>query len=321
MSALWRPDRRAVLLAPLAGAACSALPQAQPPDEVFRNIETPSESVHSGVSSEDGERRLTVRLCRYPALGLAWLWVHARTPKGFYSYVEHLAPCSRDETPETGDRAVYADSANNLVFERLGPVSAPRSASVRGATPARRTAASALGAGAHPLSFEMAFTPARLYSGLNRGRTEVFGRSRAGVTVDGERFDIEGPAQFHEQRQTTPRFTAPFAYITLWGDTAAATLLFTRNRREGYLLEGDKATDVENLRLDPPGRRRTFTAHLKDGRKLEGAAELVQAYSIPIVGQSWKGHMVRAELAGQRFSGHMNDFLSDRVPYNGQAAA
>jgi hypothetical protein len=31
--------------------------------------------------------------------------------------------------------------------------------------------------------------------------------------------------------------------------------------------------------------------------------------------------MVRAELAGQRFSGHMNDFLSDRVPYNGQAAA
>jgi hypothetical protein len=321
MNAPWRPDRRAVLLAPLAGAACSTLQGGQPADEVFRNIETPSESVHSGVASDDGERRLTVRLCRYPALGLAWLWVHAHSPRGFFSYVEHQAPCGRDATPESGDHAYYVDSARTLEFERLGPVSDPRSARVQGAVRARRATTSAFGPGAYPLSFTIAFAPARLYSGLNRGRTEVFGRSNATLTVDGQRFDIEGPAQFHEQRQTNPRFTVPFAYITLWGKDAAATLLFTQNRREGYLLEGDKATDVESLRLDPPGPHRTFTVRLRDGRVLEGAAEIVQAYSIPIVGQSWKGHMVRAELAGQRFSGHMNDFLSERVPYGGQAVS
>lgn len=45
--------------------------------------------------------------------------------------------------------------------------------------------------------------------------------------------------------------------------------------------------------------------------------EVVQAYSIPIVGQSWKGHMVRAELGGQKLMGHLNDFFSDMVPYEG----
>jgi hypothetical protein len=182
---------------------------------------------------------------------------------------------------------------------------------------AHRTATSRLGAGDHDLSFDIAFTPARLYSGLNRGRTEVFGKSRASVIVDGERFEIEGPAQFHEQRQTAPRFTRPFAYITLWGKNAASTLLVTAARRDGYVLQGDTATDVEHVRLDPPGARRTFAARLKDGRTLEGEAEVVQAYSIPIVGQSWKGHMVRAELGGQQLMGHMNDFLSDQVPYGG----
>jgi hypothetical protein len=313
----WRPTRRTALIAPLAVGACSSLPQGKPADEAFRNVATPSESVHSGVSSPDGERRLTVRLCRYPEMGLAWLWVHARTPKGFYSFVDHMAPCGRDATPEGGDRAVYADSAKTLVFQRSGDVGAPKAAAVTGAVRARKSAESKLGPGDHALSFEIAFTPARLYAGLNRGRTEVFGRTRASVTVDGERFEIEGPAQFHEQRQATARFTAPFAYITLWGETSASTLLVTANRRDGYFLEGDKATDATHVRLDPPGARRTFTVTLKDGRKIAGSGDLVQAYTIPIVGQRWQGHMVRAQLDGKPLFGHMNDFLSAQVPYGG----
>ncbi|HVY87495.1 MAG TPA: hypothetical protein VG942_01410, partial [Hyphomonadaceae bacterium] len=159
--------------------------------------------------------------------------------------------------------------------------------------------------------------PKHLYAGLNQGRTEVFGHSRASVTVDGERFEIEGPAQFHEQRQTTPRFTQAFAYLTLWGEEVSSTLLVTGPRRDGYVFEGDKPTDVTHVRLDPPGPRRTFTATLKDGRKLEGQGDLVQAYTVPIVGQRWEGHMVRARLDGKPLFGHMNDFLPDKVAYGG----
>jgi hypothetical protein len=314
---IWQPSRRTALLAPFAGAACAALPPAKPADEAFRNIATLSESVHSGVSSPDGERRLTVRLCRYPDLGLAWRWVHARTPRGFFSFIDHMTPCGRDATPDGGGKAVYADAAGTMVFQRDGLVSAPRSASIHGQVRARATTDCAFGEGAHKLSFAIAFKPARLYAGLNRGRTEVFGHSRASVTVAGERFEIEGPAQFHEQGQSTPRFTQAFAYITLWGDTSASTLLVTGPRRDGYVLEGDKATDATHVRLDPPGSHRTFTVTLKDGRKLEGEGDLVQAYTVPIVGQRWEGHMVRARLDGKPLFGHMNDFLPAQVAYGG----
>jgi hypothetical protein len=313
----WRPSRRAALLTPLAGAACAMLPTGRPADEIFRNISTPSESVHSGVCSPDGERRLTVRLCRYPELGLAWRWVHARTPRGFFSFIDHMTPCSRDATSDAGARAVYSDLGGTMVLQRDGLVTAPRAASIAGQVPARTTTDCTFGEGGHKLLFEIAFRPERLYAGLNQGRTEVFGHSRASVSVDGERFEIEGPAQFHEQRQSTPRFTQAFSYITLWGDNSASTLLITGPRREGYVFEGDKPTDVTHVRLDPPGQRRTFTARLKDGRELEGEGDLVQGYKVPIVGQRWEGHMVRARLDGKQLFGHMNDFLPDKVAYGG----
>jgi hypothetical protein len=309
--------RRLALLSPIAlGAACTSLPSGPPADDVFRNIATPSESVHSGVASLDGERRLTVRLCRYPDLGLAWIWVHARTPAGFFSHVEHLAPCGRDATPVESENVTYADAGRRIVFVRNGPVTKPAGAKVTGACKAHRSTQSRLGDGANKLEFAIDFTPARLYSGLNAGRTEVFGRSRASVTVNGERFDIEGPAQFHEQRQTNPRFTQPFAYGTLWGEDAASTLLVTANRRDGYLLEGDKAEEIETIQLGHPGQRRALSLHLAGGRTLEGAATLVQAYTIPIVGNVWRGHMIQAELGGRSYFGHINDYLSDAVPYS-----
>ena len=310
--------RRAALLSSLAASACATTGESEPADAQFRNLATPSESVHSGVASEDGERRLTVRLCRYPELGLAWVWVHARTPEGFFSYVDHLAPCGRDATPTDGEVASYADQARTLVFERRGAVDKPTGASVNGKVHARKSTTSKFGVGSHSVEVAIAFAPARLYSGLNAGRTEVFGRSKATVTVDGKRVDIEGPAQFHEQRQSTPRFTQPFCYMTLWGADAATTMLIAPNRRDGYLLEGVKPTEVETVSVDPPAERRALRVKLADGRNLEGEASVVQAYTIPLVGNTWRGHMVKVELGGRKFMGHMNDYIiGNGVPYSG----
>jgi len=316
----WRPTRRIAMFAPLAAAACANPPATTTSrklaDEIFRDIATTSESVHSGICSPDGERRVTVRLCRYPDLGLAWVWMHARTPKGFYSYIDHMAACGRDPTPIEDDVATYADALRTIVFDRLGAVSKPTAAHIRGGARARKAADSSFGPGDHKLDVSIDFTPARLFSGLNAGRTEVFGHSRAVVTVDGDRFEIEGPAQFHEQRQKTPRFTVPFSYLTLWGEQASATMLVTPGRHDGYILDGDRTMEIDNVQVGPPGLRRKLSVRLKDGKTLAGEITLVQGYTVPIVGQSWQGHMVRAELGPYAFLGHANDFRPDGVPYS-----
>ncbi len=312
--------RRTALLSSLAAGACaSAGGVADSPDARFRNLATLSESVHSGVASDDGELRCTVRLCRYPALGLAWVWMHARTAEGFFSYVDHLAPCGGDATKTDADSVRYSDSAGLLVFERSGRVSKPAGARISGSCMARKTTTSAFGKGEHSMKVEIAFSPARLYQGLNAGRTEVFGRSKATVTIDGKATQIEGPAQFHEQGQTTPRFTAPFCYATLWGvGDAASTMLIAPKRRDGYLLEGDRATEIANVTIDPPAALRAIHITLRDGRKLDGEARVVQAYTLPMVGDTWRGHMVRVQMAGMTFMGHVNDYIiGDGAPYLG----
>lgn len=309
--------RRTALWSALAAGGCaSAGPASEPLDARFRNLETFSESVHSGVASDDGQLRLTVRLCRYPELGLAWVWMHARTREGFFSYVDHLAPAQ--EAPPASAGRVYADDAKTLVFERLGVVDKPTSARITGTCLARHAATSQFGKGKHRMDVSIAFSPERLYSGLNTGRTEVFGRSRAVVTIDGKRTEIEGPAQFHEQGQTTPRFTVPFCYMTLWGSGAATTMLIAPKRRDGYLLEGDTSTEVTSVTVDPPASTRRLQVKLADGRAMDGEATLVQAYTIPMVGNTWRGHMMNVELGGRSYRGHINDYIVGYgVPYAG----
>lgn len=310
--------RRTALLTTLAASACTTLPSGPPLDAQFTNIETPSESVHSGVSSEDGEQRLTVRLCRYPQLGLAWLWVHVRVDGQFYSFVDHMAPCGTDASKVDGDSVRYADAAETLVFERFGKVGAPTSATFNGKCRAHRSATSRFGAGDTPLTASITFNPKRLYAGLNRGRTEVFGTGTATIVVNGKTHTFTGPAQFHEQGQTNPRFTAPFCYMSFWNAEAASTMLIAPRRREGYLLEGDKATEVTSVFVDPPAPNRAISVTLADGRKLAGEAVVVQPYTLPLVGNIWRGHMVNVELAGRQFHGQLNDYIiGDGVPYRG----
>lgn len=312
--------RRTALLSTLAAGACATTGGGGALDSRFTNIETQSDSVHSGVSSEDGLKRLTVRLCRYPELGLAWIWVHARTPEGVWSYVDHLSP-ARDEAPFSGGR-LYADDARTLVFERRGEAGKPTSVKISGRCMARKTATSAFGKGDQPLELSIAFSPERSYSGLNKGRTEVFGRSKATMTINGHVVEIEGPAQFHEQGQTNPRFTAPFCYMTLWGQGAASTMLIAPKRRDGYLLEGDGATEVTNVTVDAPAMQRRLQVTLADGRMLEGEAKVIQSYTVPIVGTTWRGHMVNVTLGDRSYRGHINDFiLGDGVSYSSASAA
>ena len=52
-----------------------------------------------------------------------------------------------------------------------------------------------------------------------------------------------------------------------------------------------------------------------DGRRLEGSAETVVSYQVPIFGRMWGGNVVRAEVAGHPMIGMINDWKSKEQPY------
>ena len=65
-----------------------------------------------------------------------------------------------------------------------------------------------------------------------------------------------------------------------------------------------------------PGRPDArFAALLKDGRTVEGSAETVVSYQVPIFGRQWSGNVVRAEVTGHAMIGMINDWKPKEQPY------
>jgi hypothetical protein len=100
-------------------------------------------------------------------------------------------------------------------------------------------------------------------------------------------------------------------------------MLIGAQRRDGYLLEGNlpgsgKSTEVQSISIEKPGSpRRWMRVKLADGRSLDGRASVVESYTIPVLGNKWRGHMVRADLGGHEFMGHINDYIIGAgVPYS-----
>ncbi len=280
-----------------------------------------SESVHTGVVSVDGRFGMNARLCRYPSLGMAWVWVHAYTPSGFYAFTDHCAPCGPSPVDTAAGRARFVPANENLVsFDREGPGASPVRAAIKARVRVRPGRDARHGRGTLPLSVSLGFTAQRRYEGLLPGRTEVFGWSRVALTLNGETITFEGPAQFHEQVQSAPRFTRAFTYVSLWGQTKASTALLLDNTAPGssggYLLEGSVGSDLSAFAISPPGPERTLVMTLKDGSRIETTATRRQAYAIPVFGRTWLGSMVNVPLGDQTLYGNVNDYMPDRLPYS-----
>jgi hypothetical protein len=293
------PSRRAVLAA-LPLAACAGTPIARSADQPPQGLETPSESVMLS-GSDDAGRYFTARLCRYPAYGVAWLWVHAHTPEGGFSFVDHAAPGGRAETPADGDRVIYADDLGVLRFERVGATSAPARASVIVRPPA----------GAADMAADFQFTPSLMREGLLPGRMEAFGAVEGELRIDGRNHQFRGLGQFHEQRQTDARFTTPFAFASLWGEGAATTLLQIPDDSGGYVLRSGEEARAGRVRIGPPGDPRALRIDFGPDDAMVGYATAVSRFTIPIYGQTWRGAFVTADLGGMRLRGLLNDWRAD----------
>jgi hypothetical protein len=54
---------------------------------------------------------------------------------------------------------------------------------------------------------------------------------------------------------------------------------------------------------------------LKDGRRVDGSAETLVSYDVPIYGRMWNGRVVRAQMAGETMVGMINDWKPKEQPY------
>ena len=84
--------------------------------------------------------------------------------------------------------------------------------------------------------------------------------------------------------------------------------LLSPERGYGDLDLGGRDTPMERFHIEPWSPKRRFIALMKDGRRVEGFSETVQRYEVPIFGRPWHGQVVRAQVAGHRMVGMINDW-------------
>ncbi len=300
--------RRAILAA--APAAAFARPAAA--DELrVRGSRRYSESAMVMSVSADGASALTLRFCRFPEENQTWLWCHVFIDGRLYAHTDPDLPCGPERLADS-PVATYRSARPAAELRRLGRGPALTDVSLSAALAFHQSTKAPHGRGRWDGRIEGSFTPRRaLTSQVLAGRDEVYGTLSAEVEVAGKRVSHTGPAKFHEQRQESPRFEAPFNYAWLAGEGAMATTLLTaRGASGGWIWDGVE-DDLADMTADPPDEVRRTDWKLKSGRVLPGRLEALVRYEIPIFGRRWQGSFVRGEAAGRPIVGVSNDWLAE----------
>lgn len=296
-----RPTRRTAALGALvAGCATPSL----------EGRSTYSESVMLSGADPEGARFAAVRICTYPELGVAWLWCMLLTPNGFWQYASNDVAWSGEasaQDPVTAGYGAVATRRTSAIIKREGTLAAPRRAELQASfdsMPNLGEPGSPVKRG--PVSILASFEPAAGYGGLLPGRTESFGRAHFSCTGSVSAV-FDGPAQFHEQPQSTPRFTTPFAFASLWSADAFGTFLDSPGGSGGYTIENGaarRASDV-HATLTPGALALDFRSEAAPRRI---ALESARDYRVPIHGQYWRGRFVRGQYGDRRVVGFLNSW-------------
>lgn len=281
--------------------------------------ETRSEAVLLEAASTDGHLAFTLRLCRYPELGISWLWGHVFAGGKVYVFADHAQPCDSSVTNLDTDSVVYthgAGTAPAFRFERVGPLLGPSSCSAQASFQAAEGARAVLGEGGVPVEVTAQLRPLTGTVNNVEGRTEVLGMVDATIVLGGRELRLSAPGHFHEQEQRNPRFMTGFTYCTLRREDGGILFIRGPKRGGGTLLHNDEATRIERVELGPPGLERALALHLSGGRILEGTATATYRHVIPIYSDDWFGSVVRVDLDGLRYTGRMNDYLPEMNGYD-----
>jgi hypothetical protein len=197
----------------------------------------------------------------------------------------------------------------DAALTRTGKGAGLKRVQLAAALPFHRGAAAPNGPGDVPGKVAGAFTPQHaLVSQVLKDRDEVYGTFEGEIAVGGQRWTHQGPAKWHEQRQTGPRFTTPFCYSWLGAEGLAATTLLVEQGAAGGWIFGDAEDGLTAMTVDPPGALRSVDYRLKSGRRMPGKLSAIVRYQVPIYGRHWNGSFVRGLVDGRPVVGVMNDW-------------
>ena len=274
-----------------------------------------SESVALFVTSADATEAVSLRLCRYPEAGTAWLWAHVFTTDGAWSYnVDHL-PCAGSVTDVDAADATYA--IDGATFTRSGPRDAATGGAVAVQVDAHPGADAPDEEGTTPVRIHGTFTPAGTGGGTLPGRSELLGQAEIAVELPDRTVTVAGAAQFHEQHQSNPRFVVPFTYASLRGPALSLVALVAPRASGGFAIHHDRAgvdageprlVTFREARLSEPddGAHRVELIAEDPADTLRGDARVVHSFTIPLYGRPWWGPLVTADLDGKPVSGSVN---------------
>lgn len=276
----------------------------------------PSEAVMLACATPDATSAMFLRLCRYPTVGVTWLWARLITPHGNWYLNENYLPCHNAATVLQAMSAEYRTvDGQTMCLWRRGARAEPSSCGVSAAMTMHREEQSGSGLDPVAASIRADFTPIRGYAGLIADRTEIVGRAHTEVSTGDHSFAFDGFGQFHEQPQPAARFVTPFTYASLWGEKVSSVALFTESLSGGYVSRGSQATRANVFKISAPGARRSFSLVQQDAGRFEVVAHRVHQYFIPIYQRLWHGSFVTIEHDGERFAGMINDWREESLPY------
>jgi hypothetical protein len=251
---------------------------------------------------------LSLRISRFPDKGVTWVWCHVVHDGAVYTYTEPRLGCSSARTDPNQAHAAYDAPGADVAISRAGSSRELDNMSFSARLLAHRGEGGSDGPGTIPVSLQGTFAPGHLRSGSPRGRFERTGLIGAVVEVAGKRVALSGLGKAHEQSQTRARFGPAFTSAMLWGPSASLVALNSEGRSFGNHESADGDRAVGTFEIEPWSAERSFSVLLADRASLAGKARTIHKYHVPIFSRLWHGHIVAADVGGQRMVGMINDW-------------
>lgn len=272
-----------------------------------------AESVAVMGVSADGKSQVNLRLARFPGKGTGELWVQVMHRGRVYTLIDESLPLvDAVATPVAEARATFA--AGGVQFVTRDRHAARLRGNVAMCVDAARTAHFLADAKRVSICIEVAFVAHDAGVRVKRRgeRLEVFGVETVKLTAPDGTFAFELPGKWHEQVGERPAFSAtPFTYFAVQGPS----LRMLAVRREGiagygYLMRNGNVAMLDHFTIEPHGPpTRRFLATFDDGTTVEGVATVVQDWSHPLEGKTWRGATVTVATDLGPLAGNLNDWM------------
>jgi hypothetical protein len=270
------------------------------------------------VASGDGLDAVSLRLCTYPSVGTAWVWVHAICGGESWSYnLDHVRSGS-ERVDVMGADPVYEVADASVRFMRRGRREAPEEGVVDVDVPAHRGLCAPNAPGTSALRISATFSPTASQGGILPGRSELLGTAAVAISVDGRAIGtVRGAAHWHEQHQDRVRFVTPFTYASLRGPDVSLVALIVPSGSGGFTRGATCDAVYRAAHIPEPIDGHHPLRLTGDDADLRGELEITNEIIIPVLGRPWWGTIVRGTVEGHPVSGSVNRwrFAPDAEPF------